>query len=77
MDALRWLQQRQKKSGCFQSMGKLFNNALQVGQGWGGDPECGLGSGGVTVLVSQPSQTCVPLPPCRAVSRMSSHSRRM
>nr|XP_021402626.1 alpha-2-macroglobulin-like protein 1 isoform X2 [Lonchura striata domestica] len=31
MDALRWLQQRQKKSGCFQSMGKLFNNALQGG----------------------------------------------
>ncbi|XP_053856132.1 alpha-2-macroglobulin-like protein 1 isoform X2 [Vidua macroura] len=30
-DALRWLQQRQKKSGCFQSMGKLFNNALQGG----------------------------------------------
>ncbi|NXM16131.1 A2ML1 protein, partial [Ploceus nigricollis] len=30
-DALRWLEQRQKKSGCFQSMGKLFNNALQGG----------------------------------------------
>ncbi|NXT16390.1 A2ML1 protein, partial [Prunella fulvescens] len=30
-DALRWLQQRQKKSGCFQSVGKLFNNALQGG----------------------------------------------
>ncbi|CAN8201949.1 unnamed protein product [Coccothraustes coccothraustes] len=31
MDALRWLQQRQKKSGCFHSVGKLFNNALQGG----------------------------------------------
>ncbi|NWR97756.1 A2ML1 protein, partial [Motacilla alba] len=30
-DALRWLQQRQKKSGCFRSVGKLFNNALQGG----------------------------------------------
>ncbi|NXR89513.1 A2ML1 protein, partial [Hypocryptadius cinnamomeus] len=30
-DALRWLQQRQKKSGCFHSVGKLFNNALQGG----------------------------------------------
>ncbi|NXW79724.1 A2ML1 protein, partial [Hirundo rustica] len=30
-DALRWLQQRQTKSGCFRSMGKLFNNALQGG----------------------------------------------
>ncbi|NXR40919.1 A2ML1 protein, partial [Zosterops hypoxanthus] len=30
-DALRWLQQHQSKSGCFRSMGKLFNNALQGG----------------------------------------------
>ncbi|NXI17947.1 A2ML1 protein, partial [Irena cyanogastra] len=30
-DALRWLQQGQRKSGCFRSMGKLFNNALQGG----------------------------------------------
>ncbi|NXQ14017.1 A2ML1 protein, partial [Peucedramus taeniatus] len=30
-DALRWLQQHQKKSGCFHSVGKLFNNALQGG----------------------------------------------
>ncbi|NWT94212.1 A2ML1 protein, partial [Urocynchramus pylzowi] len=30
-DALQWLQQRQKKSGCFHSVGKLFNNALQGG----------------------------------------------
>ncbi|XP_064255674.1 pregnancy zone protein-like [Passer domesticus] len=30
-DALRWLQQRQKKNGCFRSVGKLFNNALQGG----------------------------------------------
>ncbi|NXC90173.1 A2ML1 protein, partial [Cercotrichas coryphoeus] len=30
-DALRWLRQRQRKSGCFRSMGKLFNNALQGG----------------------------------------------
>ncbi|XP_014740296.1 PREDICTED: alpha-2-macroglobulin-like protein 1 [Sturnus vulgaris] len=30
-DALRWLQQHQRKSGCFRSMGKLFNNALQGG----------------------------------------------
>lgn len=50
-DALRWLQQHQSKSGCFRSVGKLFNNALQVGQGWAGDPECGLGSGDVLVLV--------------------------
>uniref|UniRef100_A0A8C5X326 Alpha-macroglobulin receptor-binding domain-containing protein n=1 Tax=Malurus cyaneus samueli TaxID=2593467 RepID=A0A8C5X326_9PASS len=30
-DALRWLQQHQKDSGCFRSEGKLFNNALQGG----------------------------------------------
>lgn len=30
-DALRWLQKQQQKTGCFRSMGKLFNNALQVG----------------------------------------------
>ncbi|NXG70155.1 A2ML1 protein, partial [Baryphthengus martii] len=30
-DALRWLQQKQRKSGCFRSVGKLFNNALQGG----------------------------------------------
>ncbi|NWX65133.1 A2ML1 protein, partial [Promerops cafer] len=30
-DALRWLQQHQRKSGCFRSTGKLFNNALQGG----------------------------------------------
>ncbi|NWH93786.1 A2ML1 protein, partial [Aegithalos caudatus] len=30
-DALRWLQQRQSESGCFRSVGKLFNNALQGG----------------------------------------------
>ncbi|NXI25590.1 A2ML1 protein, partial [Sterrhoptilus dennistouni] len=30
-DALRWLQQHQSKSGCFRSVGKLFNNALQGG----------------------------------------------
>ncbi|NWS36404.1 A2ML1 protein, partial [Polioptila caerulea] len=30
-DALRWLQQHQRKSGCFRSVGKLFNNALQGG----------------------------------------------
>ncbi|NXB19467.1 A2ML1 protein, partial [Rhagologus leucostigma] len=30
-DALRWLQQHQGKSGCFRSVGKLFNNALQGG----------------------------------------------
>ncbi|NXQ39992.1 A2ML1 protein, partial [Catharus fuscescens] len=30
-DALQWLRQRQKKSGCFRSTGKLFNNALQGG----------------------------------------------
>lgn len=60
-DALRWLQQHQRTSGCFRSVGKLFNNALQVGQGWGGDPECGLGSGGVLVLVSQPPVSRCPL----------------
>ncbi|NXM40714.1 A2ML1 protein, partial [Gymnorhina tibicen] len=30
-DALRWLQQHQRESGCFRSVGKLFNNALQGG----------------------------------------------
>ncbi|XP_038241338.1 alpha-2-macroglobulin-like protein 1 [Dermochelys coriacea] len=30
-DALRWLQRHQLKSGCFRSVGKLFNNALQGG----------------------------------------------
>ncbi|NXA74128.1 A2ML1 protein, partial [Thryothorus ludovicianus] len=30
-DALRWLQQHQKNNGCFHSVGKLFNNALQGG----------------------------------------------
>ncbi|NXW56592.1 A2ML1 protein, partial [Eurystomus gularis] len=30
-DALRWLQKKQKQSGCFRSVGKLFNNALQGG----------------------------------------------
>ncbi|NWS90059.1 A2ML1 protein, partial [Toxostoma redivivum] len=30
-DALRWLRQHQRKSGCFRSVGKLFNNALQGG----------------------------------------------
>ncbi|XP_063260980.1 alpha-2-macroglobulin-like protein 1 [Prinia subflava] len=30
-DALQWLRQHQRKSGCFRSVGKLFNNALQGG----------------------------------------------
>ncbi|NXF33981.1 A2ML1 protein, partial [Nyctibius bracteatus] len=30
-DALRWLQKNQRKTGCFHSVGKLFNNALQGG----------------------------------------------
>ncbi|NXL67634.1 A2ML1 protein, partial [Chordeiles acutipennis] len=30
-DALHWLQKNQKKRGCFRSVGKLFNNALQGG----------------------------------------------
>ncbi|XP_039359982.1 alpha-2-macroglobulin-like protein 1 [Mauremys reevesii] len=30
-DALRWLQRRQQKTGCFRSVGKLLNNALQGG----------------------------------------------
>ncbi|XP_065433707.1 alpha-2-macroglobulin-like protein 1 isoform X2 [Chrysemys picta bellii] len=30
-DALRWLQRRQRKTGCFRSVGKLLNNALQGG----------------------------------------------
>jgi len=34
-DALRWLQKQQQETGCFRSVGKLFNNALQVGW-WGG-----------------------------------------
>ncbi|NXX27095.1 A2ML1 protein, partial [Nicator chloris] len=30
-DALWWLRQHQRESGCFRSVGKLFNNALQGG----------------------------------------------
>uniref|UniRef100_A0A8B9TBW4 Alpha-2-macroglobulin-like protein 1 n=1 Tax=Anas platyrhynchos TaxID=8839 RepID=A0A8B9TBW4_ANAPL len=30
-DALHWLQRQQLKTGCFRSVGKLFNNALQGG----------------------------------------------
>ncbi|XP_029879166.1 alpha-2-macroglobulin-like protein 1 [Aquila chrysaetos chrysaetos] len=30
-DALRWLQEQQRQTGCFRSVGKLFNNALQGG----------------------------------------------
>ncbi|NWV91215.1 A2ML1 protein, partial [Machaerirhynchus nigripectus] len=30
-DALQWLRRHQRKSGCFRSVGKLFNNALQGG----------------------------------------------
>ncbi|KAM6368588.1 alpha-2-macroglobulin-like protein 1 [Pluvialis apricaria] len=30
-DALRWLQKKQQETGCFRSVGKLFNNALQGG----------------------------------------------
>ncbi|XP_068852578.1 alpha-2-macroglobulin-like protein 1 [Aphelocoma coerulescens] len=30
-DALRWLRRHQRDSGCFRSVGKLFNNALQGG----------------------------------------------
>ncbi|KAM9255131.1 alpha-2-macroglobulin-like protein 1 [Cariama cristata] len=30
-DALRWLQTKQQETGCFRSVGKLFNNALQGG----------------------------------------------
>ncbi|NWT13337.1 A2ML1 protein, partial [Vireo altiloquus] len=30
-DALRWLRQQQRDGGCFRSVGKLFNNALQGG----------------------------------------------
>ncbi|XP_015741014.1 alpha-2-macroglobulin-like protein 1 [Coturnix japonica] len=30
-DALQWLQKQQQESGCFRSVGKLFNNALQGG----------------------------------------------
>uniref|UniRef100_A0A8C3G028 A2ML1 protein n=1 Tax=Chrysemys picta bellii TaxID=8478 RepID=A0A8C3G028_CHRPI len=33
-DALGWLQRRQRKTGCFRSVGKLLNHTLQVG-GWG------------------------------------------
>ncbi|XP_074973017.1 alpha-2-macroglobulin-like protein 1 isoform X1 [Phalacrocorax aristotelis] len=31
MDALHWLQKQQQETGCFRSVGKLFNNALQGG----------------------------------------------
>ncbi|NXW19905.1 A2ML1 protein, partial [Circaetus pectoralis] len=30
-DALHWLQKQQQETGCFRSVGKLFNNALQGG----------------------------------------------
>ncbi|NXI98552.1 A2ML1 protein, partial [Psophia crepitans] len=30
-DALRWLQKQQQETGCFRSVGKLFNKALQGG----------------------------------------------
>ncbi|NXA17211.1 A2ML1 protein, partial [Ibidorhyncha struthersii] len=30
-DALHWLQKKQRQTGCFRSVGKLFNNALQGG----------------------------------------------
>ncbi|NWH49504.1 A2ML1 protein, partial [Fregata magnificens] len=30
-DALHWLQKQQRETGCFRSVGKLFNNALQGG----------------------------------------------
>ncbi|NWQ90632.1 A2ML1 protein, partial [Burhinus bistriatus] len=30
-DALHWLQEKQQETGCFRSVGKLFNNALQGG----------------------------------------------
>ncbi|NXV95432.1 A2ML1 protein, partial [Calonectris borealis] len=30
-DALRWLRKKQRETGCFRSVGKLFNNALQGG----------------------------------------------
>ncbi|XP_068026680.1 alpha-2-macroglobulin-like protein 1 isoform X2 [Melanerpes formicivorus] len=30
-EALRWLQEQQQPGGCFRSVGKLFNNALQGG----------------------------------------------
>uniref|UniRef100_A0ACB8ET32 Uncharacterized protein n=1 Tax=Sphaerodactylus townsendi TaxID=933632 RepID=A0ACB8ET32_9SAUR len=29
-DAVRWLKQHQRPSGCFESVGRLFNNALKV-----------------------------------------------
>ncbi|NWS22048.1 A2ML1 protein, partial [Pachyramphus minor] len=31
VDALRWLQGKQRSTGCFRSVGKLFNNALKGG----------------------------------------------
>ncbi|XP_050768020.1 alpha-2-macroglobulin-like protein 1 [Gymnogyps californianus] len=30
-DALRWLQEKQRETGCFRNVGKLFNNALKGG----------------------------------------------
>lgn len=49
-DALQWLRKRQKKSGCFRSMGKLFNNALQVGQGLWWGPRVWSGHWGVLCI---------------------------
>lgn len=76
-DALRWLQKQQQETGCFLSVGKLFNNALQVGgwvgwdrgtcgQSWSGPSMslvCGLGRRGVLVLVAQHGCTHLPLSP--------------
>lgn len=72
-DALLWLQKQQKTTGCFRSVGKLFNNALQVGwggrtcsQSWAGPSTslaCAQGSGGRPVLVARHGRTHLLLSP--------------
>lgn len=63
-DAQHWLQKQQKESGCFRSVGKLFNNALQVRTEWDGVTWGHMAGGGTDKAVS--------LSLCRVVYRMSS-----
>lgn len=51
-DAQHWLQKQQKESGCFRSVGKLFNNALQVRTGWDGVTWGHMAGGGTDKAVS-------------------------
>lgn len=68
-DAQHWLQRQQQESGCFRSVGKLFNNALQVGMGWDGVTWGHVAGGG--------TDKAVLLSLCRVVYRMSSRCQLM